>query len=55
MSSGQAYYVQGWVIGTVAIAYLEVRDSGLIRPEQAHEILPWVVKVVHQTMDYYMP
>jgi len=27
MSSGQAYYVQGWVIGAVAIAYLKVRDS----------------------------
>ena len=53
MSSGQAYYVQGWVIGAVAIAYLKVRDSGLIRPDQAHEILPWIVKVVHQTMDYY--
>jgi poly(beta-D-mannuronate) lyase len=53
MSSNQAYYVQGWVIGAVAIAYLKVRDSGLIRPEQAHEILPWIVKVVHQTMDYY--
>lgn len=53
MSSGQAYYVQGWVIGAVAIAYLKVRDSGLISPDQAHEILPWIVKVVHQTMDYY--
>jgi len=53
MSSGQAYYVQGWVIGAVAIAYLKVRDSGLIRPDQAHEILPWIVTVVHQTMDYY--
>jgi poly(beta-D-mannuronate) lyase len=53
MSSNQAYYVQGWVIGAVAIAYLKVRDSGLIRPDQAHLILPWIVKVVQQTMDYY--
>jgi len=53
MSSNQAYYVQGWVIGAVAIAYLKVRDSGLIRPQQAQEILPWIVNVVHQTMDYY--
>lgn len=53
MSSGQAYYVQGWVIGAVAIAYLKIRDSGLIRPEQAHEILPWIEKVVPQTINFY--
>ena len=53
MSSNQAYYVQGWVIGAIAIAYLKVRGSGLIPAEQAHEILPWIVNVVHQTMDYY--
>jgi len=53
MSSNQAYYVQGWVIGATAIAYLKVRGSGLIAPEQASEILPWIVKVVQQTMDYY--
>lgn len=53
MSSNQAYYVQGWVIGAIAIAYLKVRDSGLIEPDQQHEILPWIVAVAHQTMDYY--
>ncbi len=53
MSSNQAYYVQGWVIGAIAIAYLKVRGSGLITAEQAHEILPWIVTVTHQTMDYY--
>ena len=53
MSSNQAYYVQGWVIGAIAIAYLKVRDSGLIHSEQERHILPWIVKVVQQTMDYY--
>jgi poly(beta-D-mannuronate) lyase len=53
MSSNQAYYVQGWVIGAIAIAYLKVRDSGLITQEQAHEIPSWIVRVVQQTMDYY--
>jgi poly(beta-D-mannuronate) lyase len=53
MSSNQAYYVQGWVIGAIAIAYLKVRDSGLIQPDQEHAILPWVVTVAHQTVDYY--
>lgn len=53
MSSNQAYYVQGWVIGALAIAYLKVRDSGLVLPAQEHEILPWIVKVVQQTETYY--
>jgi len=53
MSSNQAYYVQGWVIGAVAISYLKVRDSGLILPPQKRDILPWIVEVVQQTMNYY--
>jgi poly(beta-D-mannuronate) lyase len=53
MSSNQAYYVQGWVIGAIAIGYLKIRDSGLIQSGQEHEILPWIVSVAHQTMNYY--
>ncbi len=53
MSSSQAYYVQGWVIGAIAIAYLKVRDSGVILPEQKHDILTWIVNVVKRTRTYY--
>ena len=53
MSSNQAYYVQGWVIGAIAIAYLKLRDTGLVRPQQQHEILDWIVNVVQQTKGYY--
>ena len=53
MSSNQAYYVQGWVIGAIAIAYLKVRGSGLVSAEQQHTILPWIEQVVHQTTGYY--
>jgi poly(beta-D-mannuronate) lyase len=53
MSSNQAYYVQGWVIGAIAIGYLKVRDSGLILPDQEREILPWIVSVAQQTVNYY--
>ena len=53
MSSNQAYYVQGWVIGAIAIAFLKVRGSGQIHPEQQREILTWIVKVVQQTENYY--
>jgi poly(beta-D-mannuronate) lyase len=53
MSSNQAYYVQGWIIGAIAIGYLKVHDSGLISPQKEHQIRPWIVSVVHQTMNYY--
>jgi poly(beta-D-mannuronate) lyase len=53
MSSNQAYYVQGWVIGAIAIAYLKVRDSGLILPDQQREILLWIGRVVQQSMQYF--
>src|SRR5277367_4818911 len=49
MSSNQACYVQGWVIGAVAIAYLKVRNSGLISADQSKAILPWIEKVVSQS------
>ena len=53
MSSNQAYYVQGWVLGAISIAYLKIRNSGLIHSEQEHDILPWIAKGVQQTVDYY--
>lgn len=53
MSSNQSYYVQGWVIGAVAIGYLKIRDSGLISPSQQHEILAWIQRVVPETVHYY--
>jgi poly(beta-D-mannuronate) lyase len=53
MSSNQAYYVQGWVIGAVAIAYLKVRDSGLISTAQQETVLPWIEKVISQSQDYF--
>jgi poly(beta-D-mannuronate) lyase len=53
MSSRQAYYVQGWVIGAIAIAWLKVRDSGLETPGVDKLVLPWIVSVVHQSMDFY--
>lgn len=53
MYTEQAYYVQGWVIGAVAIAWLKIRDSGLIQQDEANLILTWIEKVVSQTLHYY--
>jgi poly(beta-D-mannuronate) lyase len=53
MSSAQAYYVQGWVIGAIAISYLKVRDSGVDLYQQKRDILSWIVEVVLKTVNYY--
>jgi len=53
MSSSQAYYVQGWVAGAVAIAYLKVRETGTATPEQTLSISNWLHSVGQQTRGYY--
>jgi poly(beta-D-mannuronate) lyase len=53
MSSSQAYYVQGWVVGAIAIAYLKVRDGAHVTPEQNALIGAWLVDVGAQTKRYY--
>jgi poly(beta-D-mannuronate) lyase len=53
MSSAQAYYVQGWVVGAVAIAYLKVRDAGDATPDQTATVAKWLQSVGEQTKAYY--
>jgi poly(beta-D-mannuronate) lyase len=53
MSSSQAYFVQGWVLGALAIADLKVRDSGLISRADTKLITDWMKTVSQQTMDFY--
>ena len=53
MSSTQAYFVQGWVIGALAISYLKVRDSGVIPSSEAATIVAWMKSVATQTLDFF--
>src|SRR5260370_18892216 len=53
MSSNQAYYVQGWVAGAVAIAYLKVRETGTATPQQSETISAWLQSIGKQTIGYY--
>jgi poly(beta-D-mannuronate) lyase len=53
MSSNQAYYVQGWVVGAIAIAYLKTRDTGVATPDQTQIIAKWMQSVGDQTIAYY--
>ncbi len=53
MSSNQAYYVQGWVVGAVAIAYLKIRETSMATPQQTETIANWMQSVGEQTIAYY--
>src|ERR1700731_2520716 len=53
MSSNQAYYVQGWVVGAIAIAYLKVRETTIATPQQTDTIAKWFQSVGEQTKNYY--
>jgi poly(beta-D-mannuronate) lyase len=53
MSSNQAYYVQGWVVGAIAIAYLKVRETTIATPQQTDTIAKWLQSVGEQTKNYY--
>jgi poly(beta-D-mannuronate) lyase len=53
MSSQQAYYVQGWLAGAMAVAYLKVRGSGFDNPQQAQAIGTWLGKLGDSTRAYY--
>jgi len=53
MSSNQAYYVQGWVAGAIAIGYLKIRETHLASPEQEKSIADWLVSVGEQTKGYF--
>ena len=53
MSSSQAYYVQGWVVGAIAIAYLKIRETDIATPQQTETIANWMQSVGEQTKNYY--
>ncbi|GAA3766073.1 alginate lyase family protein [Terriglobus aquaticus] len=53
MSSAQSYYVQGWLAGAIAVAYLKVRDSGLQTSSQQQVIIPWLRTLGQATRDWY--
>ena len=53
MSSNQAYYVQGWVVGAVAIAYLKIRGAGIATEPETKTIADWMQSVGEQTKGYY--
>jgi poly(beta-D-mannuronate) lyase len=53
MSSSQAYFVQGWVAGAAAIAYLKIDGNSRATPAQRELILAWLQKEANLTRSFY--
>ena len=57
MSSNQAYYVQNWALGALAVAWLKVRPAGDaalgLTPAQSEAIGAWMKTVAQQVEDYF--
>jgi poly(beta-D-mannuronate) lyase len=53
MSSNQAYYVQNWTLGGVAVSWLKVRSAEPGTPEQRKAAIAWLTSVAMQTRTYF--
>ena len=57
MSSNQAYYVQNWTIGALAVVWLKVRPAGRcslgLSPTQTATLTSWMKTVAAQVEDYF--
>jgi poly(beta-D-mannuronate) lyase len=53
MSSNQAYYVQGWVAGAIAIASLKVRGYGFSTLQDDASSAAWLRRIADQTESFY--
>ncbi|HVZ84009.1 MAG TPA: alginate lyase family protein [Terracidiphilus sp.] len=53
MSSQQAYYVQGWLAGAMAVAWLKVRDSGLTTRAEKKAIPAWLSTLANASRAWF--
>jgi poly(beta-D-mannuronate) lyase len=53
MASNQSFYVQNWTIGSLAIAWLKVRDANPGTPEDRAKATAWLAKVANATKVYF--
>jgi len=53
MSSNQAYYVQNWTLGALAVTWLKVRDAEPGTATQRKAVTDWMGVVADQTRTYF--
>lgn len=52
MQTGQAHYVQKWLLAATAMAYLKVRNTGVGAPDQDKAIQKWFGDLAGRVEDY---
>jgi poly(beta-D-mannuronate) lyase len=52
MPTGQAHYVQKWLLAATAVAYLKVRNTGVGTPDQDKAIQKWLGSITDRVEDY---
>jgi len=52
MPTGQAHYVQKWLLAATAMAYLKVRNTGAGTPDQDKAIQKWFGELADRVEDY---
>jgi len=53
MSSNQAYYVQNWTLGALAVTWLKVRGAEPGTPEDRAKAVAWMSAVANQVETYF--
>jgi len=53
MPTNSGVYMQNWMLGGTALAYLKVRDSGVGIPEQDAQIQQWFGKLAARVREYF--
>jgi poly(beta-D-mannuronate) lyase len=51
--SRQGLFVSVWLTNALAIAYLKIRESGLVTPSEYQSITKWMQQIARQTQIYY--
>jgi poly(beta-D-mannuronate) lyase len=53
MTSNQAIYVQGWMLGSFAIAWLKIRSETAVPASMRSHISSWLAEIASQNLRYY--
>jgi poly(beta-D-mannuronate) lyase len=55
MDGNQSFFVQKWLVGAIAIAYLKTRPSGVVSAAQSTGIIHWLKDVAGQSITFADP
>ncbi|MFK0161577.1 alginate lyase family protein [Rhizobium sp. NPDC090279] len=54
-ATNQAVYVQGWMLGSFAVAWLKIRSDNTIPADERSRIIGWLGDIASRNIAYYEP